>query len=56
MLEEYQARRTNGESEPKSSVSMSVQEKFANCRPTSGNYTVHSAGSQVRSVDNDRKE
>ena len=37
MLEEYQSRRGNGDSEASSSVSMAVQEKFTNYRPDSGN-------------------
>ena len=37
MLEEYQSRRGNGDSEASSSVSMAVRKKFAAYGPTSGN-------------------
>jgi hypothetical protein len=36
MLEEYQSRRGNGDSEASSSVSMAVQEEFATYRPDLG--------------------
>jgi hypothetical protein len=45
MLEAYRPGQGNGEGETNGSVSLAVQEKFANYRPTSGNGTVHSAGS-----------
>jgi hypothetical protein len=37
MVEEYQLRRGNGDSEPSSSVSLAVQQKFADYRPASAN-------------------
>jgi hypothetical protein len=36
MVEEYQVRRGNGDQDTNGSVSLSVQEKFANYRPDSG--------------------
>jgi hypothetical protein len=37
MVEDYQLRRSNGEWDARGAVSMAVQEKFANYRPTLGN-------------------
>ena len=39
MVDEYQLRRGNGDQNANGSVSLDVQEKFANYRPPSGNDT-----------------